>query len=126
MKTLLLIGILVGLVQAQAPPPLQKRLLSSDLGFTPVDYGGNHPFERHRKLEDEAPNQIDLSFDTAAYESLRIKFITDPIKGSASYTTLLEDPLQQVSSKKYAAIVLPYMSPNSHTCYLLANRFLMP
>ena len=98
MKTLFLIGIVVGLVQAQAPPRLQKRLLSSDLGFTPVDYGGNHPFERHRKLEDVELDQIGLTFNTTAYESLRIKFITDPIKGSASYTSLFEDTLQKVRS----------------------------
>jgi hypothetical protein len=98
MKTLLLIGILFSLVQAQIPPRLQKHLLSSDLGFTPVDYGGNHPFERHRKLQDGEPDQIELVLDTTADESLRIKFITDPIKGSASYSPLFEDTLQEVSS----------------------------
>ena len=98
MKTLLLIGILVGLVQAQTPPRLQKHLLSSDLGFTPVDYGNNHPFDRHRKLEDGEPYQLGVEYlDRTADESLQIKFITDPIKGSALYSPLFEDTLQEVS-----------------------------
>ena len=97
MKTLLLISILVGLVQAQTPPRLQKHLLSSDLGFTPVNYGGNHPFERHWKLAGGEPYQLGVEYlDRTADESLRIKFITDPIKGSASYSPLFEDTLQEV------------------------------
>ena len=97
MKTLLLIGILVSLVQAQTPPRLQKHLLSSDLGFTPVDYGGNHPFERHWKLAGGDPYQLGAEYlDRTADESLRIKFIKDPIKGSALYSPLFEDTLQEV------------------------------
>jgi hypothetical protein len=93
----LLISILVGLVQAQTPPRLQKHLRSSDLGFTPVNYGGNHPFERHWKLAGGDPYQLGVEYlDRTANESLRIKFITDPInKGSASYSPLFEDTLVQ-------------------------------
>jgi hypothetical protein len=66
------------------------------LGFTPVDYGGNH--ERCWKLAGGDPYQLGVEYlDRAADESLRIKFITDPIKGSASYSPLFEDTLQKVS-----------------------------
>jgi hypothetical protein len=98
MKTLLLISILVGLVQAQTPPRLQKHLLFLDLGFTPVNYGGNHPFEHHWKLAGGDPYQLGVEYldRRTANESLRIKFITDPInKGSASYSPLFEDTLVQ-------------------------------
>jgi hypothetical protein len=99
MKILLLINILVCLAQSQIPPRLQDHLLSMDLGFTPVDYNGNHPFERRRKLENEDYDTIELEYlDSGSYyESLRIKFMTDPIKGSATYNSLFEDTLQEVS-----------------------------
>jgi hypothetical protein len=61
-KTLLLISILVGLVQAQTPPRLQKHLLSLDLGFMPVNYGGNHPFEHHWKLAGGDPYQLGVEY----------------------------------------------------------------
>jgi hypothetical protein len=84
---MLLIGILVGLAQAQIPPSVQHRFLSFDLGFTPVDYHGKHLFERRRKLEDGELDPIEVGLAhldrDSCYEILRLKFITDPkIEGS--------------------------------------------
>jgi hypothetical protein len=78
------IGILVGLAQAQIPPRVQHRLLSFDLGFTPVDYNGKHLLEHRRKLEDGELDPIEMGYlDGDSYEILRLKFITDPkIDGS--------------------------------------------
>jgi hypothetical protein len=102
MKTLLLIGVLVVLAQAQIPPRVQDHLLSLDLGFTPVDYNGNHPFERRRKLEDSDADMIEIEYlDGDSYESLRIKFITDPIQDSATIEDLQEVSLQY-TNKVYA------------------------
>jgi hypothetical protein len=98
MTTMLLVCILVGLVQAQIPPRVQRSLLSLDLGFTPVDYNGNHPYERRRKAQGEQPPIIAMEYpDRVSYGSLRIKFVADPMKGSATYDPLFEDTLQEVS-----------------------------
>jgi hypothetical protein len=118
MKTLLLIDILVCLAQAQMPPRVQDHLLSMDLGFTPVDYNGNHPFERRRKLENEDYTTIEMEYlDSDSYESLRIKFITDLIKGSETYNPLFEDTLQSVSLQcikqcKLIVQLRPYALPS--------------
>jgi hypothetical protein len=98
MKTLLLIDTLVCLAQAQIPPRVEDHLLSMDLGYAPVYYNGNHPFERRRKLVNEDYNTTEMEYlDSGSYESLRIKFVTDPIKGSATYNPLFKDTLHEVS-----------------------------
>ena len=78
-------------------------------------------FEHHRKLEDGDPDQIELSLNENTYERLRIRFITDPIKGSASYTTVIEDTLQEVSSKDYAVTYYYLMCPYVLPCSLLGS-----
>ena len=66
-----------------------EKLLASDLKQARVDYGGTHPYEtRRRKLDEEIdPSEKPMEYSDfdRAYESLRIKYILDPIEALSSY-----------------------------------------
>jgi len=73
-------------LQSPNPSPRVQSILSSDLKQAHVDYE-SHPFDRRRKLdEDFDPNQEPLDYQNRdTYESLRIKYIMDPIQSKPTY-----------------------------------------
>ena len=80
----------------RSSPPLTLFGGEKPFEFTKVDYGNDHPFERHRRrLADEE----DLTLDSTTLEyagrdearPIRIKFVTDLLKGVSAYDQYLMD-----------------------------------
>ena len=78
----------------RSSPPLTLFGGEKPFEFTKVDYGNDHPFERHRRrLADEE----DLTLDSTTLEyagrdearPIRIKFVTDLLKGVSAYDQYL-------------------------------------
>jgi hypothetical protein len=101
------------LLHSSRPSPRVEAFRTSDPKQTLVEYH-DHPFDRQRKLDEEFdPSQKTLNYgDRDSFETLRIKFITDPIEVSPNYYS---SGFDQVLPEVCALIALSVCYHELHT-----------
>lgn len=85
-------------------------------GFSELDYGGNHPFERRsRRLDDQLimPDVDILDYDgsnTNAFDMLRIHFVTEPLQSMLGQSFDKDLKINAILSQVLPAVQKTWMS----------------
>ena len=79
-------------------------------GFSELDYGGNHPFERRARRLDDAMITLDVDTldytgtNSSAFEMLRIHFITEPLQSLLNQSSDMDMKIEAILSQVLPAV----------------------
>jgi leishmanolysin-like peptidase len=98
----------------QARPNLSRQLKPTPehYGYSELDYGGNHPFER-RRLADElllGHETLDYSGANGEYDMLRLRFLTEPLTSRLGQSPALDATIQAILDEVLPAVQRTWMS----------------
>ena len=98
----------------QARPNLSRQLKPTPehYGYSELDYGGNHPFERRRLADELLADQETLDYAGAngEYDVLRLHFLTEPLTSRLGQSPALDATIQAILDEVLPAVQRTWMS----------------